>query len=94
MWRGVARRREAHMSRLDREAAVRRILEEATPPVPPALYAEAVRRGGRILRRRTVARRLLWLLLFAATVAFVVWAVMARPWVEPPSDTTPPLTGW
>jgi hypothetical protein len=36
----------------------------------------------------------MWLLLFAAAVAFVVWASMARPWVEPPSQTTPPLTGW
>ncbi|GAA4069238.1 hypothetical protein [Streptomyces shaanxiensis] len=82
------------MSRPQREAAVRRIMEGTPPPVPPELYAEAVRRGARMLRRRTVAVRLMWLLLFAATVAFVVWAVMARPWVEPPSETTPPLTGW
>ncbi|WP_228472642.1 hypothetical protein [Streptomyces cyaneochromogenes] len=82
------------MSRPQREAAVRRIMEGTPPPVPPELYAEAVRRGVRMLRRRTVAVRLMWLLLFAATVAFVVWAVMARPWVEPPSETTPPLTGW
>ena len=39
-------------------------------------------------------RRLMWLLLLAAIVAFVVWALMVQPWVEPPSDTTPPLTGW
>lgn len=69
-------------------------MEGTPPPVPPELYAEVVRRGGRMLRRRTVAVRLMWLLLFAATVAFVVWALMARPWVEPPSETTPPLTGW
>lgn len=78
----------------EREAAVRRLLEQTPPPVPPDLYPEVVRRGGRMLRRRIVARRLLWLALFAAAVAFVVWASMARPWVEPPSDTTPPLTGW
>jgi hypothetical protein len=47
-----------------------------------------------MLRRRKAAVRLMWLLLFAATVAFVVWALLARPWVEPPSETTPPLTGW
>jgi hypothetical protein len=47
-----------------------------------------------MLRRRTAARRVMWFLLFAASVAFVVWAVLARPWVEPPSETTPPLTGW
>ncbi|GAB2724082.1 hypothetical protein [Streptomyces bullii] len=78
----------------DREAVVRRMLGQAPPPVPPELYADAVRRGGRMLRRRTRVRRLMWLLLCAASVAFVVWALTARPWVEPPSDTTPPLTGW
>jgi hypothetical protein len=36
----------------------------------------------------------MWLLLLAAAVAFTVWAVTAHPWVEPPSETTPPLTGW
>jgi hypothetical protein len=78
----------------ERESAVRRMLERTPPQVPADLYADVVRRGGRMLRRRTAARRLMWLLLFAATVAFIVWATMARPWVEPPSDTTPPLTGW
>ncbi|MCT9003748.1 hypothetical protein ACWGKW_05735 [Streptomyces sp. NPDC054766] len=79
----------------EREAAVRRMLEQVPqPPVPSDLYGEVVRRGGRMQRRRTVARRLLWLALFIAAVAFVVWATTARPWVEPPSETTPPLTGW
>ncbi|MGC5036882.1 MULTISPECIES: hypothetical protein [unclassified Streptomyces] len=82
------------MSGNDREAAVRRILEQAPRPLPPDIHPEAVRRGTRILRRRTLARRALWLLLFAAAVAFAVWAMNAQPWVEPPSDTTPPLTGW
>jgi hypothetical protein len=83
------------MSGNDRDAAVRRLLEQASSrSVPPEIHAEAVRRGGRMLRRRTLARRLLWLLMFAAAVAFTVWALTARPWVEPPSDTTPPLTGW
>ncbi len=82
------------MNRPEREAAVRRIMEQAQPPVPPDLHAEVVRRGGRMLRRRRAALRLMWFLMFAAGVAFVVWAVMARPWVEPPSETTPPLTGW
>ena len=59
-----------------------------------ALYGKAVHRRARSLRRRTVARRLMWLLLCAASVAFLVWAMMARPWVEPPSQTTPPYTGW
>ncbi|WP_420878350.1 hypothetical protein [Streptomyces sporangiiformans] len=83
------------MSALNRrEDAVRRMLEGAPPSVPPDLHADVVRRGRRMLRRRKAARRLLWLLLLAAAVAFVVWASMARPWVEPPSETTPPLTGW
>ncbi|MGP4005501.1 hypothetical protein [Streptomyces sp. 4N124] len=82
------------MNRPDREALVRQLLEQTPPPVPPDLHADAMRRGGRMLRRRTAARRILWLLLFAASVAFLVWALTARPWVEPPSETTPPLTGW
>jgi hypothetical protein len=82
------------MSRADREAAARRIMERTPPPVPPELYRDAVRHGSRLLRRQTLARRLMWLLLWAAAVAFVVWAVVAEPWVEPPSETTPPLTGW
>ncbi|MFF7374184.1 hypothetical protein ACIP4Q_29280 [Streptomyces massasporeus] len=82
------------MSGNNREAAVRRLLEQAPRPVPPEIHTEAVRRGGRMLRRRTLARRVMWLLLLAAAVAFTVWALTARPWVEPPSYTTPPLTGW
>lgn len=82
------------MSLHGREAAVRRMLERTPPPVPPDLYGEVVRRGGRMLRRRILARRLMWLVLLAAVVAFAVWASTAHPWVEPPSDTTPPVTGW
>ncbi|MFI8190910.1 hypothetical protein ACIF8T_19205 [Streptomyces sp. NPDC085946] len=70
------------------------MLEQAPPPVPPGLYADAVRRGGRLLRRRALALRLFWLLAGAATVALTVWALTTRPWAEPPSVTTPPLTGW
>ncbi|RPF35885.1 hypothetical protein [Streptomyces sp. TLI_185] len=58
------------------------------------LHGKAVHPRARSLRRRTLARRLMWLLLCAASVAFLVWAMMARPWVEPPSQTTPPYTGW
>ncbi|MEV6178605.1 hypothetical protein ACIHAR_31610 [Streptomyces sp. NPDC052016] len=82
------------MNRPEREAAVRQIMERAVPRVPPELHADVVRRGSRMLRRRTLARRLAWLLLLAAVVAFAAWAVVAQPWVEPPSETTPPLTGW
>ncbi|MFD7875382.1 hypothetical protein ACFV5G_14975 [Streptomyces sp. NPDC059766] len=82
------------MNRPEREAAARRIMERTPPRVPPGLHADAVRRGGRILRRRTRTRRVLWLLLVAGVLAFTVWALTVRPWVEPPSETTPPLTGW
>ncbi|MDF3298187.1 hypothetical protein [Streptomyces tropicalis] len=82
------------MNRTEREAAVRLLMEQAPPQVPPDLYGEVVRRGGRMLRRRAAARRALWLLLCAAALAFAVWAATARPWVEPPSQTTPPVTGW
>ncbi|CAM5419372.1 hypothetical protein SALBM135S_08819 [Streptomyces alboniger] len=83
------------MSQYERkEVALRRLLESTPPPVPPELYEEAVRRGGRRLRRRRAVRRLLWFALFAAIVAFTVWASVAQPWVEPPTETTPPLTRW
>ncbi|OIK05173.1 hypothetical protein [Streptomyces monashensis] len=82
------------MNRTEREAAVRQIMERASAPVPPDLRAEAVRRGERLLRRRQVARRVLWLLACAAAVAFGVWAARVHPWTQPPSQTTPPLTGW
>ncbi|MEU4083749.1 hypothetical protein [Streptomyces aureus] len=79
----------------EREAAVRRLLEqEPAPVVPPDLYGEVVRRGKGMLRRGKAVRRLLWLVLLGAVVVFAVWAATARPWVEPPSETTPPLTGW
>ncbi|MFD4597293.1 hypothetical protein ACFWPQ_04570 [Streptomyces sp. NPDC058464] len=82
------------MNRVEREAATRRIMEQAPPSVPPDLYGEVLRRGGRMLRRRRRARRLLWLLLCVAAVAFAVWAATVHPWVEPPSTTTPPIVGW
>ncbi|CAM5496359.1 hypothetical protein SALBM311S_03380 [Streptomyces alboniger] len=82
------------MNQPRRESAVRQILEGPTAQVPPELYQDVLRRGGRMLRRRRTARHLLWLILLAVTVAFVVWALTVQPWVEPPSETTPPLTDW
>ncbi|MDN3265106.1 hypothetical protein QWJ26_35930 [Streptomyces sp. CSDS2] len=81
------------MRREEREAAVRAVMERAVVPVPPGLYTEAVLRGDRLLRRRRLARRALWLLACAAVLAFTLWAADARPWAEPPSRTTPPVTG-
>jgi ferric-dicitrate binding protein FerR (iron transport regulator) len=82
------------VNRAEREAAVRRIMQESAPRVPPELYGDALSLGRRTLRRRVAARRLMWLLLCAAALAFTVWAVTARPWERPPSQTTPPLPGW
>ncbi|MFD9910434.1 hypothetical protein [Streptomyces sp. NPDC059063] len=78
-----------------REAVVRGLLDAGAPAsVPADLYGDAVRRGVRVLRRRTALRRVMWLVLLAAVVAFTVWAVTVQPWVERPSETTPPLTRW
>ncbi|MDG4857778.1 hypothetical protein P8605_06345 [Streptomyces sp. T-3] len=83
------------MSLPDRkETRVRRMLDTALPSVPPDICPEAVRRGSRIARRRQVAVRLMWLVMFAAAVGFAIWAGVEQPWVEPPSTTTPPLEGW
>ncbi|MFZ3568498.1 hypothetical protein ACOKM5_16215 [Streptomyces sp. BH097] len=77
------------------EAAVRAVLDHGPAPVVPAeLCADAMRRGGRVRRRRRAVARLMWCVLIVAVVAFVVWATVERPWVEPPSKTTPQLTGW
>ncbi|OEJ25290.1 hypothetical protein AR457_13275 [Streptomyces agglomeratus] len=73
---------------------VRRMLEGAHPPVPADLGPHAAERGARLLRRRMLARRLMWVLLASAVVAFVVWAAVEQPWVAPPSEIAPPLEGW
>ncbi|MFJ8093351.1 hypothetical protein [Streptomyces griseofuscus] len=82
------------MNRAEREAAVRRVMAARPVPVPPELYPEAVRRGERLLRRRRLARRVMWVVVCVAAVVFGVWAAYAHPWVEPPSQTTPPVDGW
>ncbi|AYG80832.1 hypothetical protein DWB77_02970 [Streptomyces hundungensis] len=83
------------MSAPDRKTAeVRRMLEGATHPTVPAELADrAAELGLRMLHRRRIARRLLWLLLTAAVIAFLVWASVAQPWVAPPSTVTPPVDG-
>ncbi|MFG2717325.1 hypothetical protein ACGFW5_03320 [Streptomyces sp. NPDC048416] len=71
---------------------VRRLLETGIhPAVPPELAALAAQLGLRILHRRRIVRRLLWLLAAAAVIAFAVWASMAQPWVTPPTTVTPPV---
>ncbi|MFD9795723.1 hypothetical protein ACFWXK_32765 [Streptomyces sp. NPDC059070] len=83
------------MSLPDRkEEEVRRLLDVPHPAVPPELAAEAAELGTRLLRRRRVARRLAWLLLTAAVLAFTVWAARTHPWVAPPSTVAPPVDGF
>ncbi|MEU9304660.1 hypothetical protein [Streptomyces sp. NPDC048269] len=73
---------------------VRRLLEGPYPTVPPGLAAGAAARGDRLLRRRRVLRRFGWAVLFAAAVAFAVWASLTHPWATPPTGVSPPLEGW
>ncbi|MFF8591186.1 hypothetical protein ACF061_07025 [Streptomyces sp. NPDC015220] len=82
------------MNRAARESAARRLLAQPPPRVPAELYGDAVRHGNRMRRRRALARRTLWLVLLTAVAAFAVWALTVRPWAEPPSQTTPPVSGW
>ncbi len=78
-----------------KETEVRRMLEGPHPVLPPDLAGRATERGRRMLRRHQVVRTIGWLLLFAAVVAFAVWAANVEPWTAPPpTDTTPPLDGW
>ncbi|WP_371617595.1 hypothetical protein [Streptomyces sp. NBC_00454] len=75
-----------------KEAQVRRLLEGPYPTVPTDLASGAAARGDRLLRRRLVRRRIGWTLLFAAVVAFVVWASLthAWTWTAPSSEVSPP----
>lgn len=76
-----------------KEEEVRRLLDTPHPHVPAELAEQAAERGRRILRRRRVVHRLLWLLLFAAVVTGLVLAVLE--WPDPaPLDTTPPVDTW
>ncbi|MFE6663292.1 hypothetical protein ACFVFH_06955 [Streptomyces sp. NPDC057697] len=77
----------------DREDEVRRMLDGPHPQVPADLVRRAAERGGRALRRRLFARRLMLLVACVAVVAFAAWAVTVRPWEVPPAETTP-LEGW
>ncbi|MCX4780653.1 hypothetical protein [Streptomyces sp. NBC_01264] len=72
------------------EAQVRRLLEGPYPAVPPDLAAGAAARGDRLLRRRRALRRAGWALLWAAVVAFVVWASLTGAWSTPSAEVSPP----
>ncbi|GHI87759.1 hypothetical protein ACWGF3_24510 [Streptomyces xanthophaeus] len=77
-----------------KEAQVRQLMEGPLPVVPADLASGAAARGDRLLRRRRALRRLGWAVLFAAAVAFTVWAALTQPWVTPSSSISPPLEGW
>ncbi|GAA4071805.1 MULTISPECIES: hypothetical protein [Streptomyces] len=83
------------MSTPDRKTAeVRHLLESGAHPVVPVELADrAAELGLRMLHRRRIARRLMWLLLMAAVIVFAVWAATVQPWVAPPSTVTPPVDG-
>ena len=83
------------MSRLPnrRDDEVRRLLDTPHPVVPLDLTARAMARGRRIVRRRRITQRVLWVVLFAAVVAGIVFAVMAWP-DNGPSTTTPNGDTW
>ncbi|MEU1277657.1 hypothetical protein [Streptomyces sp. NPDC005805] len=82
------------MSGTDRkEGEVRRMMEGRPPTVPQDLAVRAAARGDRLLRRHRVLRLAGWLLLSAALLALLVWALVAEPWLPPPTRTTPPMEG-
>ncbi|WP_443073979.1 hypothetical protein [Streptomyces sp. NBC_01456] len=76
-----------------KQAEVRRMLAGPYPLVPPALAARAAERGRRLLARRTLLRRLGWLLALCVLVTLLFLAT-DRPWLPPPTHTTPPVEGW
>ncbi|UNO40196.1 hypothetical protein [Streptomyces sp. MST-110588] len=77
-----------------KEAEVRRLLDGPHPLVPPDLAARAAERGRRLLARRRLLRRLVWLLTLTALLALVIWVTVDQPWSPPPAITTPPVEGW
>ncbi|KIF68243.1 hypothetical protein HY68_05700 [Streptomyces sp. AcH 505] len=77
-----------------KEAEVRRMLDLPHPAVPTDLLLRATARGARMLHRRRTLRRVLWTLLLAAAVVFVVWAAATYPWEPQPTEMTPPPFGF
>lgn len=77
-----------------KEDEVRRMLDLPHPPVPADLIQRATERGTRLLHRHRVARRVMWTLLTAITIAFIIWASVSDLSPVPPVKTTPPLEGF
>ncbi|WP_419997424.1 hypothetical protein [Streptomyces boninensis] len=83
------------MTRADQsEAQVRRLLQDPYAPIPLYLAERAITRGRRVLRRRRVARLVVWVLAAAVLITFAVWVQVADPFAEPPSTTTPDFDSW
>lgn len=77
-----------------RERAVRKMLDDPHPPVPPRLTAVAAARGRRMIRRRLLLKTAFWALLLATLVGLAVWAGVSNAWVDPPAETTPEFDNW
>lgn len=74
---------------------VRRMLDVPGPKVPADLASRAAEHGARLLRRHRVARRVAMCLMYAAVVAFAVWAWVTRPWeTSPAGPPLPPPDVW
>jgi hypothetical protein len=76
-----------------RDEEVRRMLDGPHPMVPADLVPRAAARGRRTVRRRRVARCVLWALLLAAVVAGLVLAAVFWPDAQDPAGN-PGGTWW
>ncbi|MFE0422005.1 hypothetical protein [Streptomyces sp. NPDC058953] len=73
---------------------VRRMLSGVPSSLPPGLTGRAVELGERIARRRRAVRFAGWMVLFALTAAFTVWAATAEPWTAPPEEPVILIEGY
>lgn len=75
-----------------REEEVRRLLDTAHPQVPADLAQRAAAHGRRVLRRRRVAHRVLWVLLVAVLTTAMLFAALA--WPDQQQPHAPTLEDW
>ncbi|WP_327289041.1 hypothetical protein [Streptomyces sp. NBC_01198] len=77
-----------------RDDEVRQLLDTPHPAVPAGLVARAAVRGRRTVRRRRVLLHVLWVLVVAAALTGIVFAVLAWPDDEAPADDPGDGTWW